>query len=296
MCLISWVYATTIVTDSTSNEDVVNRWYQNNITKFYTEKDFNWSASITRAQATKMFMSWLDMHKDLTERLPQSLCTIFIDDTQIDSSLKTQVYNACGYGILKWNNGKFMPNDFIPAEHAMIALWRLKKIFPSLNDYFNAVALKKGYVVKRIDFLRALYELEKWIKWQSLAKEQQQLDAAKILWSKNILKNYMITQTVSCFCMWDYTRPITYQINSSVVVSGSAMYSDMSGGKAPSDMYNNLNTVESAFIIIQEAINNKAESVQVKYDSILWYPTSISIDMSKMIADEERYITFSIKK
>jgi hypothetical protein len=70
----------------------------------------------------------------------------------------------------------------------------------------------------------------------------------------------------------------------------------MSGGKISSDLYSNLNTVESAFTIIQEAIINKAESIIVQYDSSLGYPTSISIDMSKMIADEERYITFSLKK
>jgi hypothetical protein len=61
-------------------------------------------------------------------------------------------------------------------------------------------------------------------------------------------------------------------------------------------MYPNLNTVESAFAIVQDAITNKAESITVQYDSSLGYPTSIAIDMSKMIIDEERYISFSLKK
>lgn len=300
MCLsfyaIAWVHATSIVLSSDSNQDVINRWFQNGITKFYTEQEFQWSASVTRAQATKMVMSWLDLHKDLIAKLPQWICASFKDDIKIDSSLKLQVYNACGYGILKWNNGKFMPNDFIPAAHATIVLWRLKTMFPSLHNYLDAVVMKRNYILTRIDLLRALYQLEQWLKWQSLVQDQQNLDTAKALWSKNTLKNYALTQTISCFCGPDYTKPISYQISSGSVVSGSALYADMSGGKISSDLYSNLNTVESAFTIIQEAIINKAESIIVQYDSSLGYPTSISIDMSKMIADEERYITFSLKK
>lgn len=56
----------------------------------------------------------------------------------------------------------------------------------------------------------------------------------------------------------------------------------------------NLHTVDQAFAMIQQAIDDKVASLTVEYDIATGYPTSISIDRDIMIADEEMYYTFEI--
>jgi hypothetical protein len=86
---------------------------------------------------------------------------------------------------------------------------------------------------------------------------------------------------------------MSYQIINNTIDSTTLIYAD-SGSKITMEWIE-LQTVEDMFTMIQEAIDSKAESITVSYDSTLWYPTSLSIDRSRMIADEEMYYSFSIK-
>ena len=52
-------------------------------------------------------------------------------------------------------------------------------------------------------------------------------------------------------------------------------------------------SVDDLFKQIDEAISNGAEKVQVEYDPQFGFPTSIYIDRSSMIADEESSIKVS---
>ena len=47
---------------------------------------------------------------------------------------------------------------------------------------------------------------------------QKNLDAAKLVWSKKGLEDYTFTQSISCFCIPDYTKPYTYEVKNGAVV------------------------------------------------------------------------------
>ncbi len=60
------------------------------------------------------------------------------------------------------------------------------------------------------------------------------------------------------------------------------------------DDYSQANaSIDSLFDIIQNAIDSGADNIQVNYDPISGYPTSIFIDYSTLIADEELSLTIS---
>lgn len=99
---------------------------------------------------------------------------------------------------------------------------------------------------------------------------------------------------MSCFCMTDYTRPITYKVVDGVVQTGSLTYSD-DNTTVSSDITMNFYTVEGAFDLIDSAIEEHVTSLMVSYDELTGYPKSVSIDYNEMIADEEKYYTFTVK-
>jgi len=94
--------------------------------------------------------------------------------------------------------------------------------------------------------------------------------------------------------MTDYTRPITYKVVDGVVQTGSLTYSD-DNTTVSSDITMNFYTVEGAFDLIDSAIEEHVTSLMVSYDELTGYPKSVSIDYNEMIADEEKYYTFTVK-
>ncbi len=127
-------------------------------------------------------------------------------------------------------------------------------------------------------------------------QEQADLDAARALWNSKEHNSYDVTEAASCFCTETYRRPIWFQVVGGVVQPDTVVYADENEDEDEVDLEMSpmLMTVEDAFDMIQEAIDNNADSVTVTYDPELGYPMSIAIDTSEMIADEEKYYTFSI--
>lgn len=127
---------------------------------------------------------------------------------------------------------------------------------------------------------------------------QKNLNDAKALWKNAAKTSYTMHQTRSCFCGPDSTRPMTFDVANSSIVTGSAVYADASGGKLSDEILsrNSLYTVDAAFASIQQAIDEKADSITVEYDATTGYPKSIYVDRSQMIADEELGLTFIVIK
>ena len=50
-------------------------------------------------------------------------------------------------------------------------------------------------------------------------------------------------------------------------------------------------TVEKVFGLIEQAIADKAEHIEVDYDAALGFPRRVVIDPSRQMADEESYYT-----
>ena len=118
----------------------------------------------------------------------------------------------------------------------------------------------------------------------------QDLQANQQKWQQANIDSYSFTLQQGGFRTLDALRPVNIEVSNGKVVS--AVYAD-NGQPLPADMDFNRLTVDDLFKQIDEAISNGAEKVQVEYDPQFGFPTSIYIDRSSMIADEESNIKVS---
>ena len=131
---------------------------------------------------------------------------------------------------------------------------------------------------------------------QNFSKQTEDLVRAQKLWNSKNITTYTMVQERSCFCLEEYRRPMRYNINNSLVQTGTVRYNDKDKEQLAPTIQTKLNSVSDAFAIIQDAIDDKVDSLEVTYDSISGYPTYIAIDYSVMMADEEQYLSFQLIK
>lgn len=112
------------------------------------------------------------------------------------------------------------------------------------------------------------------------AERSPELDAARQRWDDAGLEGYQMTLARLCFCPSpDYTGPFEVRVAQSKVASVM-----LNGTGVPADRGV---SVEALFELIEDAYKRGAESVSVSFDPALGYPTSIGIDYSMQMADEE---------
>ncbi len=97
-----------------------------------------------------------------------------------------------------------------------------------------------------------------------------------------ISNQYTLQQT--CFCPPDYTRPMNITEQNGKITQ--ATYVD-NGEAVPVYVLDGLLTMDERFEQLQDAYESGADRIDVTYDEKLGYPTSVFIDRSFMIADEE---------
>lgn len=97
------------------------------------------------------------------------------------------------------------------------------------------------------------------------------------------------TTQQSCFCPQEFTRPMNITESDGQITS--ATYAD-TNEPVPDNIRQSLQTVDQRFEQLQNAYENGAATVNVEYDEQFGFPTSVFIDQSEMIADEE--ISYSI--
>ncbi len=294
-----------VVHTQVSNKDAITWGYNNGVTRYGAESDFRANDPITREQAAKMTVSFY--HSALSkldiEENVGATCADFTDKAMIDETLLEEVNFTCNINLFKGFKGKFMPKNYINMSDARTILERATAFVPGLADHLTNVKLPTDHTfVTRGEFIQGLYLLNSIVdqkvvtnKDDMLKSTQTKLNSAKILRAQNKPAQYTLTQTVSCFCMQNYTRPMTYQVSNGAIV-GSATYADGTGGNIDTTMSPTLNTVDMAFEIIQDAIDEKADNITVVFDATLGNPTTINIDKSRMMADEEKYMTFKLVK
>jgi hypothetical protein len=107
-------------------------------------------------------------------------------------------------------------------------------------------------------------------------------------WESSRPENYSFTLQRSGFIGGDARKPVNLIINGNTIVD--ARFSD--GSKALVPEYNQLN-INDLFKTIDNALDNNAAKVDVKYNADTGIPESIFIDRSEMIADEELYLSIS---
>lgn len=126
---------------------------------------------------------------------------------------------------------------------------------------------------------------------QSSARGQsdsQQLTANQRLWNRQNISNYRYTLSRSCFCIAEARGPVIIEVRNGRTTSVTSVET---GQPVNPEFFQKYDTVPRLFDLIRDAIKRKADSLDVKYNSTLGYPTQINIDYSFQIADEEEYLT-----
>lgn len=124
---------------------------------------------------------------------------------------------------------------------------------------------------------------------------QSQLDANRKKWESQGIDDYSFTFQRSCFCRGDAIRPINIEVRDGQV--SSARYAD-TGELIPDDRQTNKQSIynmnaDGLFNLVEQGIKGGAERVDVTYDKTFGIPTSIYIDQSTQMADEEMGYTIS---
>jgi hypothetical protein len=107
------------------------------------------------------------------------------------------------------------------------------------------------------------------------------------LWKKAKISNYRYQLTRSCFCIPAARQPVLIEVRNGKTVSVTSV---ATGEPVDRELFNQYDTIPKLFSVIGDGIVQKADSLDVNYDSQTGYPTQINIDYSQQQADEELYL------
>ncbi|MBI3792459.1 MAG: hypothetical protein HY275_16480 [Gemmatimonadetes bacterium] len=82
--------------------------------------------------------------------------------------------------------------------------------------------------------------------------------------------NYSYRSAVSCFCLSDFTNPVTITVRAGVVV---AVEDRATGAARPTA---GRTTIDSLFAVVATEIRDRPQRLQVTYDPVLGYPRSLT--------------------
>ncbi len=123
-----------------------------------------------------------------------------------------------------------------------------------------------------------------------LGPEQEALDRNLARWRRLAPAHYSYRYHLQCFCGPALTRPMILVVRDGEVAGATYVET---GEPVDQPVLLWLPTVEGLFERIREAIDQEAEVLVVEYDEEFGYPTLASVDISRMIADEEYSFTAS---
>lgn len=114
----------------------------------------------------------------------------------------------------------------------------------------------------------------------SKQSDQSQLEKNERLWAASAIDGYQYTINTSCFCFPEEDVVV-------LVVDGevdSAFYTP-SGVSLNSDRLAATRNIEGLFDLIENAITDDIDDLEVEYDETFGYPLRINIDISQQASD-----------
>lgn len=121
-----------------------------------------------------------------------------------------------------------------------------------------------------------------------LSREQDRLDRNWDRFERSAPLSYSYTVRVSCECPRDVTRPVVVWVDRGSIEY--LLYED-DGTPVPYSYASSFPSAEQLFDAIQDAIDQRADRIEVDYDFTFGYPTDVYIDYDRRIADEELAMT-----
>ncbi len=122
----------------------------------------------------------------------------------------------------------------------------------------------------------------------------QELTASEKLWKDQGMNNYDFTLERQCFCPEDWRGPVNIQVRNGTAVSVTYV---SNGAVATEGKFDNADTIDKLFTILKNAyagkndFEQKADTINVTYNTQFGYPATFYIDVSQTIADEEQGYT-----
>ena len=116
--------------------------------------------------------------------------------------------------------------------------------------------------------------------------EAVRLQRSRALWARNGVRDYVYTVRVSAFVA-SANRLVRITVQNGRTVSITPDDGDPTPLENDGRFFARFATVESLFNVIQQALNARADSISVDYDSVLGYPTRINIDYIRLAVDDE---------
>ena len=155
--------------------------------------------------------------------------------------------------------------------------------------------MQKNTVMKLLPFLvLASILLTSMIAAACAGPVPRELTDYEILWQDQGLADYDFTLERQCFCPEDWRGPVNIQVRDGVAASVTYV---SSGEAVTEGKFDNADTIDKLFVILENAytgkgdFGQKADTINVTYNAQRGYPTTIYIDVSQAIADEEQGYT-----
>jgi len=111
------------------------------------------------------------------------------------------------------------------------------------------------------------------------------------LWQALEIKNYDFVYQVSCFCGISGPNPAKLSVRGGMVVKVQPGDTAVVVGTTPAP--STYPTIDSLFVILENAQKNTPSGVTVEFDPTYHFPTRIFIDPIKNAVDDE--VTYTIK-
>ena len=123
------------------------------------------------------------------------------------------------------------------------------------------------------------------------ASQRPAFEQNRSLWESQSIQHYRFNLKVGCNCPWYDLMPLTVEVQNGEIVS---MVASNAGDITPyQDFFRQHGTIESLFDTVDSAISRGVYKLVVQYDATHGFPTSIVIDPSRMITDDQTgyYVT-----
>lgn len=160
---------------------MIRQWF----TKAKNADEFKWDKWITRAEASKFFVTFANMFNKNTIVNSIQTCD-FVDIDNAPADLRLDITTACRYGLLAWSKWKFMPNSKITNAQAVTVFmrmygWKKDESWNHFADRYFLEAYKLGLIDWTVMWNQKNYEKSatRWdiavllYRWARLIRSQQ---------------------------------------------------------------------------------------------------------------------------
>ena len=124
-------------------------------------------------------------------------------------------------------------------------------------------------------------------KDNSAQTDVQRLNENRRLWESQSIMSYQFTQSISCFCIEEFTRAKTLRVQDEVLISvdGQSNFEEISP--------NAYLTIEEAFAYIENRLAEDPFYFRIDFHKDYGFPQQFYFDRSEMIADDEIGYSFT---